>query len=511
MRPRGLMWARRVAALGCCLAVLAGCSGGGGSPRTPSDDAAPPGAGSPPPASRAAITALPADNAQNVPPDGPVRVTVAQGRLVSVRLADTQGNEVAGTVSGDGTSWTPAGPLPLGTAFTLDAVAEDDQGQKAAQHTDFSTMARAHTFVAFFTPEDGSTVGVGMPVSLRFSRPITDRAAVERAVSVTADPPVEVAAHWFGGQRLDFRPKAYWAAGTRVSVALRLKDVQGAPGEFGTQVKDVRFTIGRAQVSTVDLDAHTLTVRAGQGGRVVRALKVSGGDAKHTTYRGVLVVSEKYRVTRMNSQTVGMGDEYDIKDVPHAMRLTNSGTFVHGNYWANPAVFGTANTSHGCIGLADVKGGASKESPAGWLFEHTIPGDVMEVKASAGDVVPPNNGLNGWNLPWAQWVAGSALQSSASPSASPSGAPPAPQTPAAPAAQGTSPAGPPPAPAASPFASPVAGRPASPSAGRSAGATASTPSNTPPSATAGAPTGATAGTAAAPAGAAPPGSGAVTS
>ncbi|MGW2548241.1 L,D-transpeptidase, partial [Kitasatospora sp. NPDC001574] len=362
------------------------------------------------------ITALPADNAQNVPPEGPARVTVAQGRLVSVRLADTRGNEVAGAIAEDGTSWAPSGPLPLATAFTLDSVAEDDQGQKAAQHSDFSTMARAHTFVAFFTPEDGSTVGVGMPVSLRFSRTITDRAAVERAVVVTADPPVEVAAHWFGGQRLDFRPKAYWAAGTRVSVALRLKDVQGAPGEFGTQTKDVRFTIGRAQVSTVDLDAHTLTVRAGQGGKVVRTLKVSGGDAKHTTYRGVLVVSEKYRVTRMNSQTVGMGDEYDIKDVPHAMRLTNSGTFVHGNYWANPGVFGTANTSHGCIGLADVKGGASKESPAGWLFEHTVPGDVLEVKASTGDTVPPSNGLNGWNLPWAQWVAGSALQSSASPS-----------------------------------------------------------------------------------------------
>ncbi|MFF2041692.1 Ig-like domain-containing protein [Kitasatospora sp. NPDC058170] len=409
MRPRQRVWARRAAALGLCLAVVTGCSGG--SAPSGGGDAAPPGRAAPPqPASRAAISALPADGAQDVLPDGPVRVTAAQGRLVSVRLADAKGTEVAGTISQDGASWTPDGPLPLGTAYTLDAVAEDEQGQKAAQHSAFSTVARAHTFVAFFTPEDGSTVGVGMPVSLRFSRPITDRAAVERAVAVTAEPAVEVAAHWFGNQRLDFRPKAYWAAGTKVSVALRLKDVQGAPGEFGTQSKDIRFTIGRAQVSTADLDAHTLTVRQGAGGKAVRVLKVSGGDPKHTTYRGVLVVSEKYKVTRMNSQTVGMGDEYDIKDVPHAMRLTNSGTFIHGNYWADPGVFGTANTSHGCIGLADAKGGASKDSPAGWLFEHTIPGDVIEVKASAGDYVPPSNGLNGWNLPWEQWRAGSALE-----------------------------------------------------------------------------------------------------
>ncbi|MFJ4187790.1 Ig-like domain-containing protein [Kitasatospora sp. NPDC089509] len=402
------MWARRVAAGLCGLAVLAGCGGSsggaggdavGGGPRTPA-----------PPPSRAVLSALPADGAQDVPPEGPVRVNVTQGRLVSVRLADAKGTELPGTIGADGAGWAPDGPLPLGTAFTVDAVAEDDQGQRAAQHSAFSTVARAHTFVAFFTPEDGSTVGVGMPVSLRFSRPIGDRAAVERAVQVGADPPVPVAAHWFGNQRLDFRPQQYWAAGTRVTVALRLKDVQGSPGEFGSQNRDLHFTVGRAQVSTVDLDAHTLTVRAGAGGKVVKVLKVSGGSPDHSTYRGVMVVSEKYKVTRMNSQSVGMGDEYDIKDVPHAMRLTTSGTFVHGNYWADPGVFGTANTSHGCIGLADSKGGTGKDTPAGWLFEHTVPGDVLEVKASAGDFVPPSNGLNGWNVPWDQWVAGSALR-----------------------------------------------------------------------------------------------------
>ncbi|KJS55518.1 lipoprotein [Streptomyces rubellomurinus subsp. indigoferus] len=394
--------------MGCCLAVLAGCGGSAGAPV--GDGASATVVAPPPPPSRAVLTVQPADGAQDVPPEGAVKVAAAQGKLLSVRLADARGAELPGTIAADGSSWAPDGPLPLGTAFTLDSVAEDDQGQKAAQHAEFSTVARAHTFVAFFTPEDGSTVGVGMPVSLRFSRPIADRAAVERAVQVTADPPVPVAAHWFGNQRLDFRPQQYWAAGTKVAVALRLKDVQGAPGDFGSQNRDLHFTIGRAQVSTVDLDAHTLTVRGGQGGKVVRVLKVSGGSPEHSTYRGVLVVSEKYQVTRMNSQTVGMGDEYDIKDVPHAMRLTGSGTFVHGNYWANPGVFGTANTSHGCIGLADTKGGSSKDTPAGWLFEHTIPGDVLEVKASAGDFVPPSNGLNGWNLPWEQWLAGSALR-----------------------------------------------------------------------------------------------------
>ncbi|BFV57237.1 Ig-like domain-containing protein [Kitasatospora sp. CMC57] len=387
-----------VVLVGLCL--LIGCSSERQDPPSSEAVAAPS-----PAVSKAVINATPGDGAQEVPAEGPVKVTVAQGRLLSVRLADDKGGEVAGKIAPDG-SWSPDGRLTLATAYTLDAVAEDAAGLKAAQHAAFATLTPEHTFAAFFTPEDGSTVGVGMPVSLRFSRGITDRAAVERAVTVTADPPVAVAAHWFGNRRLDLRPEKYWAAGTKVTLALRLKDVQGAPGDYGTQSKDVHFTVGRSMVSTADLDAHTMTVR--QDGRVLRTLRISGGSPEFSTYLGAMVISEKYPVTRMDSQTVGLGDEYDIKDVPHAMRLTTSGTFVHGNYWAARSVFGTANTSHGCLGLADEKGG-SDSSPAGWFFEHSMVGDVIEVHGRDGDQVPPDNGLNGWNLTWAQWRRGSAL------------------------------------------------------------------------------------------------------
>ncbi|GAA1975187.1 L,D-transpeptidase [Kitasatospora viridis] len=266
---------------------------------------------------------------------------------------------------------------------------------------DGATGTPARTVTAVTTPADGATVGIGMPVSLRFGRAVADRAAVERAVTVTADPPVPVVGHWFGDQRLDLRPQHYWAPGTRVTVRLAF------PGQAGGRPRTLAFRIGRAQLDTADLDAHTLTVR--QGATVLRTLPISAGNPEHPTYTGLLVVSEKDPVTRMNSATVGMGDEYDIKDVPHAMRLTASGTFVHGNYWSPRGVFGTANTSHGCIGLADEKGG-SADSPAGWFFDHTLVGDVIEVVSQLkGGQVPPQNGLNGWNLTWDQWVAGSAL------------------------------------------------------------------------------------------------------
>jgi lipoprotein-anchoring transpeptidase ErfK/SrfK len=126
-----------------------------------------------------------------------------------------------------------------------------------------------------------------------------------------------------------------------------------------------------------------------------------------------MVISEKFKETRMNGATVGFTDadgkgEYDIKDVPHAMRLSSSGTFIHGNYWGARSVFGSANTSHGCVGLADVKGAGDANQPAAWFYNNSMVGDVVIVKNSPDRTITPDNGLNGWNMSWADWQAGSA-------------------------------------------------------------------------------------------------------
>jgi lipoprotein-anchoring transpeptidase ErfK/SrfK len=293
------------------------------------------------------------------------------------------------------------------TRYTLDAVATDAQGLQAAKHAVFTTFVPKNTFIAFYTPEAGATVGVGMEVSLRFSRGIADRAAVERAITVTAVPAVPVVGHWFGDNRLDLRPEHFWKAGTRVVLTLRLKGVEGAPGVYGTQDRTVPFTVGRAQVSTADAGSDELTVR--RDGAVLRTLPISAGGPGHDSYNGIMVISEMDRVTRMNSQSVGLGSEYDIPAVPHAMRLTDSGTFVHGVYWRPASVFGSENTSHGCIGMHDAKGGYSDSTPAGWFYDHSMIGDVVQVTGSHGDTVAPGNGMSGWNLSWARWTAGSAL------------------------------------------------------------------------------------------------------
>ncbi|MFJ4964205.1 Ig-like domain-containing protein [Streptomyces sp. NPDC088729] len=352
-------------------------------------------------ASQAVVTIAPKDGAESVATSRALKIGAAGGKLTTVKVADPEGEEVEGAIAADGASWTPKRHLAAATKYTVHAVAEDGKGRESAKDTTFTTLVPKNTFIGQYTPEDGSTVGVGMPVSINFTRGITDPAAVENAIKVTSEPAVEIEGHWFGNDRLDFRPEKYWAPGTKVTVDLNLDGVEGRPGVYGKQAKTVEFTIGRSQISTVDASSHRMKVV--RDGKQIKDIPISAGAPATTTYNGQMVISEKLKVTRMNGDTVGFGGEYDIKDVPHAMRLSTSGTFLHGNYWGASSIFGTTNTSHGCVGLRDVRGGYDGRTPAAWFFNRSLIGDVVIVKNSDDKTIQPDNGLNGWNMDWAEW------------------------------------------------------------------------------------------------------------
>ncbi|MFE1753068.1 L,D-transpeptidase [Streptomyces anandii] len=352
--------------------------------------------------SQAVVTIAPKDGAKSVDTSGTLKVGASKGRLTQVVVKDAKGTAVPGTLSGDGASWTPSTHLAASTHYTVHAVAKDSAGRQAAEDSSFTTLTPQNTFVGNFTPEDGSTVGVGMPFTVNFTRGITHPDAVKKAIEIKTEPAVDVEGHWFGNDRLDFRPEHYWKAGTKVTVKLNLDGVEGRPGVYGKQTKTVSFTIGRNQVSVVDAAKHTMKVM--HDGKVVKTIPVTTGKPGYDTWNGQMVISEKLTVTRMNGETVGYGGEYDIKDVPHAMRLTTSGTFIHGNYWGGDA-FGNYNASHGCVGLRDVRGGYDSGVPAAWFFNHSMIGDVVVVKNSHDRTVDPANGLNGWNMSWDEWKA----------------------------------------------------------------------------------------------------------
>jgi len=386
---------RRISVLLAAGALLltTGCGGGEAAGKPGSVDTQP---------SRAVVKITPKDGSEDVVTNGALKVTAEKGKLTSVVVENNKGKKVPGKITG-GTVWKPAGHLGSSTKYTVDAVAEDAEGRESAEHATFTTFVPESTFIGYFTPEDGSEVGVGMPVSIMFNRGITDPAAVERAIEVTASPSVPIESHWFGNDRLDFRPEKYWAKGTEVTLELNLDGVEGRPGVYGEQAKEVKFTVGRSQVSVVDVKSKKMTVE--RDGKVVKTIPITAGAPSTPTYNGRMVISEKHKMTRMDGATVGFGGEYDIEDVSHAMRLSTSGTFIHGNYWAGSGTFGSVNASHGCIGLLDARGGGSSSTPAAWFYNHSMVGDVVVVKNSQDKTIQPDNGLNGWNMDWEKWKA----------------------------------------------------------------------------------------------------------
>ncbi|MEV6012539.1 Ig-like domain-containing protein [Streptomyces sp. NPDC051976] len=354
-------------------------------------------------ASAAQVSILPKSGATGVDTSGALKISAAQGKLTKVVVTPSSGAPVDGAISADGTSWTPSGVLHTGTKYTVTATGVDAAGLVSVQHSTFTTLTPKAVNFGSFNVNPGDTYGVGMEVSIHFNKPVGDQAATHKGITVTASPAVDVKGHWFGNQRLDFRPENYWAPGTKVTLHLRLNGVQMSPGVYGQQSKDVSFVIGRSQTSVADNKNKQLKIY--RNGSLYKQFPTSLGDAQHTTYNGKMVIEEKDPVVDMDSHTVGLGAAYHIKDVPHGMRLSDSGTFAHGNYWRPLSVFGHENTSHGCVGLHDVKGGGDPNTPAAWFYNHSLIGDVIQVVNSPDKIIDPSNGLNGWNMSWSQWVA----------------------------------------------------------------------------------------------------------
>lgn len=352
--------------------------------------------------SDARIQITPRQGAHNVPVDAPVEATVSNGKLTKVTMtAVATGAELPGTLSADGTSWKSNGKLERASTYQVAAEADDAKGRSATVNATITTVSPANDFIGHLSPGAGSTVGVGMPVTFSFDKAIGDKAAVESEIQVSSSSGQQVVGHWFNDNRLDFRPENYWKPGSTVTVRLNLHGIQ----------KTVTFRIGRSQISTVDARTKQMTVV--RDGKTIKTIPISSGSPEHPTYNGRMVISEKFREIHMNGASVGLTKKdgkpaYDLKAVPHAMRLTDSGTFIHGNYWGADSVFGKVNTSHGCVGLKDVYGGGAKQ-PAAWFFDNSMIGDVVIVKNS-GDktMLAPDNGLSDWNMPWNEWIAGSA-------------------------------------------------------------------------------------------------------
>ncbi|WP_063857165.1 MULTISPECIES: Ig-like domain-containing protein [unclassified Kitasatospora] len=387
-------------ALGGVLALTAACSGGG-APKAGQAVSASPSASK---TSSAVISIEPGNGSTGVKPAGALKVSVQGGKLTEVQVAAKGGAAVPGTFTADGSGWTPTGNLAVSTEYQVNAHAVDANGVAAALQGGFSTLTPAKGAGPVDNIADGQTYGVGMIVSLEFKVPVKDRAAVEQAVAVETGDGTVVKPHWFSAQRVDFRPEKYWKPQSKVTVKYRLKSVETSPGVYGEVDKEQTFTVGRSRISTADASSKQMLVQ--EDGKPDETVPISAGassPASQNTFNGTMVVMAKEGTAVMDSSTVANHEGADYRvEMPHALRLTPTGTYVHGKN-AAPSIFGRQNISHGCIGLLDGAGDGRSDLPGGKFYDAAMVGDVVTVKNSVGQQVDAANGMSGWNIEWSKW------------------------------------------------------------------------------------------------------------
>ncbi|WP_371811290.1 Ig-like domain-containing protein [Aeromicrobium sp. CFBP 8757] len=353
-----------------------------------------------------------ADGAKDVKVSTYVKVLAEDGTVSSAKLATADGaTEITGRVTDSG--WRADSRLEPGTAYRLTATGQGEDGESRTVTSAFTTQALSldqQTYPSV-APLDGETVGVGMPIIVTFDLPVRKRALYEKHMKVTTDNGTTGSWTWFSDNEAHYRPEQYWPANTKVNVHLTLNSLPAGEGVFGQQDQDINFQVGKKSVTTVDVGKHQLTYSVDD--QKVRTIPVTTGDDGHRTRAGVKIIMEKFSSVDMDAATTGVDSEdpgyYNISDVRWAMRLTNSGEFIHAAPWSVGSQ-GRDNVSHGCTGMST--------ADAKWLYDRSVRGDVVEYVDSPR-ALEDRNGWTDWNVPWATWTAGSALQAAAASAAPP--------------------------------------------------------------------------------------------
>lgn len=343
-----------------------------------------------------------ADKAADVHVDTIVSASAKGGEITTASLASADGkSKIKGRVA-DG-EWIATQRLEPGLAYTLSVTGKGEDGKDGTITRTFTTqkLTLAQQTYPSVAPLKGETVGVGMPVIVTFDVPVKNRELFERNMSVQSTPAVEGSWRWFSDREVHFRPEEFWPAGTKVKVVLRLNSLPAAEGIYGQQDQVIDFKIGRKAVSIVDVAAHKLTYTVDD--KVVRSIPVTTGDAGHKSREGTKVIMEKFAKVDMDAATTGVDSEdpdyYNISDVKWAMRVTNSGEFLHAAPWSVRSQ-GNSNVSHGCTGMST--------GNAQWLYGQSRRGDVVKY-VNSSRALEDRNGWTDWNIDWAKWQQGSAF------------------------------------------------------------------------------------------------------
>ena len=213
--------------------------------------------------------------------------------------------------------------------------------------------------VADVQPAGGATVGVGHPVIVTYTAPVSDRAAAERSIRIVSPAQTAGRYEWLDNRTVQFVPNKFWPAHSEVKLF-----AGGMP---------LSFDVGASVVGVADISAHTFTVSI--DGEVAREMPASMGKPKHPTPVGSFTVLGKESPVVMDSRTIGipLDDPEGYKlTVYYAVRITWGGVYVHSAPWSTGSQ-GYANVSHGCINLSP--------DNAAWYYNNVGIGDPVIVNA----------------------------------------------------------------------------------------------------------------------------------
>lgn len=363
----------------------------------------------------------PEDGATNVITAAELQFTLEGTQTAQVTLTDGGGNAITGAMRPDGSSWLPDRQLAYGTRYTATVTATKSDGTSAQASTTFTTMgepsrtARVQSFNG-----DNVTYGVGMPIIISFdvNVPESARAALERRLFVTSNPPQEGSWHWISsyyhdaGSQVRYRPKEYWQPGTRVQARIALGGMPwGYEGIYGRNDLTLDFMIGDSQILTIDDATKRMTVTV-NGQPVDREIKVSLGrpnppEMRSSSGHMLIMTREHPRVFDTTDRASG-GYRTEVQ---YAEQLTTSGEFIHDAPWSVNQQ-GQTNVSHGCLNVSPENGE--------WLYDFVRVGDPVIVTGTGKPLVW-GDGFTDWDVSYEEYRKGSALYEpdAAAPSAGP--------------------------------------------------------------------------------------------
>ncbi len=378
-------------ALACAAGLLAAActSGSGGSG---SGTAGQHNGSSTPASNSVQLTITPGNGSKAADPRKGITVTASHGTISSVKVTGTGltgQRAVTGTLNSAKTSWHTTWTLPVDETLTVTATGTGS-GHTVTQTSRFSTMRPASTFTTRIFEGYRKQYGVGMPIMLTFSQPIKNRAAVEKALTITTSKPVVGAWYWDNSQTLSFRPRDYWPAHTTVSFVAHLDGVEGSPGVYGDHTLTQQFSIGRSLIVVASTAKHHMKLY--KDGKLIRTWPISTGRPGDWTPNGTYLTIEKGNPVLMK------GPGYSIQ-VPWSVRFTWTGDYLHDAYWS-VGEQGFTNVSHGCVNMAP--------ADAEFYYKMSVPGDPVTIVGSPRGGTW-DNGWTQWFLSWSQLIKGSAL------------------------------------------------------------------------------------------------------